>query len=166
MNIFYLHSDTKKCAEMHCDKHVVKMILETAQLLSTAHRIFTTQQISNNSENSILYKATHKNHPSAVWARKSQKNYLWLSSLLRNLCLEYTYRYGKIHAVEQKGLLQFLSENIPVNMPDDAFTEPPQCMPDEFKRDGNSIAAYRQYYAIGKKHLLTYKKREPPKFLS
>lgn len=93
MNIFYLHSDAKECAVMHCDKHVVKMILETAQLLSTAHRLL------DGNDDPILYKATHKNHPSAIWTRKSQKNYLWLTSLLQNLCQEYTYRYGKIHAV-------------------------------------------------------------------
>ena len=80
MNIFYLHENPQRCAEMHCDKHVVKMILETAQLLSTAHHEI-------DGEPSIeCYKATHKNHPSAVWARENRSNYIWLWNLLNSLC--------------------------------------------------------------------------------
>ena len=67
MNIFYLHKDPKTCAEMHCDKHVVKMVLEYAQLLSTAHRVLDGDEWADKAQ---LYKATHKNHPSAIWARE------------------------------------------------------------------------------------------------
>ena len=89
MNIFYLHYDTKKCAEMHVDKHCVKMILEYAQLLSTAHRVLDgresiTLSLSGRKKkvwtiddhrNNVLYSATHINHPSAIWVRQSLENY-------------------------------------------------------------------------------------------
>ena len=77
MNIFYLDRDPHEAARLQCDKHVVKMILETAQLLSTAHNELDGGQIA--------YKTTHKNHPSAVWARKSLDNYLWLYRHLEGL---------------------------------------------------------------------------------
>jgi hypothetical protein len=99
MNIFYLDHDTEKCAEYHVDKHVVKMILEYCQLLSTAHRLSDGLQepgFSKTGRNvkrwrlldnrdSVLYQATHVNHPSAVWARASRENYLWLADLLNKL---------------------------------------------------------------------------------
>ena len=111
MNIFYLHPDPKTCAEYHVDKHCVKMILETCQLLSTAHRVLDgveTMAKSKTGRNvkrwvlpdnreTIVYSATHMNHPSAVWCRQNRDNYYWLWCLLKSLCDEYTYRYGKIH---------------------------------------------------------------------
>ena len=126
MNIFYLHEDTKECAKQHLDKHVVKMILEYAQLLSTAHRFLdgiqvvglsksgrkqTRYELSDNRDG-ILYSATHINHPSAIWVRKSKENYIWLSNMLLALCGEYTYRYGKTHKVERDGLCFVLLKNM------------------------------------------------------
>ena len=103
MNIFYLDHDVAKCAEMHNDKHVVKMILEYCQLLSTAHRYLDgVEQIGqtktgrnvkrwklNDERDTILYSATHINHPSAVWCRQTAANYHWLYKLLVELCKEY-----------------------------------------------------------------------------
>jgi len=114
MNIFYLDNDPKVCAEMHNDKHCIKMILEYAQLLSTAHRVLDgtlsvglsetgrkqTRYVLPDNRESKLYVATHINHPSAIWVRKSYANYVWLSKLLTELCREYTYRYGKVHKVQ------------------------------------------------------------------
>ena len=107
MNIFYLHRDVDTCAEMHNDKHVVKMILEYAQLLSTAHRVLDGEEyifFKNgrkkrvwdliDERQPILYMATHLNHPSSIWVRQNHQNYIWLSQLLYALCKEYTYRYG------------------------------------------------------------------------
>lgn len=139
MNIFYLDRNAKVAASYHCDKHVVKMILESAQLLSTAHHII-------DGEPSIeCYKATHKNHPSALWARHTGLNYRWLWELTENLCREYTLRYKKTHKVEGSGLLERL-ENKPYELSDGTFSEPPQCMPDEYKVANNSVEAYRNYY--------------------
>lgn len=136
MNIFYLAHNPRDCAEMHCDKHVVKMILETAQLLSTAHHMLGSD---------APYKVTHKNHPSAVWARSGLKQYNWLYGLLNALSDEYTLRYGKVHLTWQK-CSEALSE-APRGIPDTDWTEPPQCMPDECKHK-STIMAYRRYYLL------------------
>lgn len=138
MNIFYLDQDPRTAAEMHCDKHVVKMILESAQLLSTAHHILDGKKDG-------LYKPTHKNHPSAVWARSAESNYTWLHSLLHYLCAEYTARYGKVHKVKRDGMLHLLGY-IPDNISTANFSAPPQCMPDTYKVEGDTVQAYRNYY--------------------
>lgn len=144
MNIFYLSRDVTECARYHCDKHVVKMILEYAQLLSTAHRVldgdFAASRLG-------CYKATHVNHPSAVWVRASRDHYDWLVSLFDALCREYTHRYGKHHKCESMhGLL-----NVPENIPEAGWTDPPQCMPDEYKQD-DTVQAYRDYIVGAKSH--------------
>jgi hypothetical protein len=105
MNIFYLDEDPKICAQYHCDKHVVKMIIEYAQLLSTAHRVLDgfegygasksgNRQVKiwtiHDSRDEILYKATHVNHPSNIWTRSSVKNYHYMFQLWHYLCLEYS----------------------------------------------------------------------------
>jgi len=171
MNIFYLDNDTRVCAEMHNDKHLVKMILEYAQLLSTAHRILDGTEYTRLSKTGrkqtayglpddlepILYSATHINHPSAVWCRQSAANYMWLAELLEQLCGEYTYRYGKVHKVERDGLMQTLKNNIPKNIENKPFTEPTPAMPDDCKVPGSSLASYRNYYINNKTHLASWK---------
>jgi hypothetical protein len=176
MNIFYLHNDTRLCAEQHVDKHVVKMILEYAQLLSTAHRMLDgTEYIDASSGRKIrrwkveekkleesLFKASHINHPSAIWARKTDQNYMWLAELLEQTCVEYTYRYGKVHSVERSGLMQMLKNNFPMNLPIGEFTEPPPAMPDDCKVPGNSIQSYHNYYIQKKNHFAKWKNRPTP----
>jgi hypothetical protein len=159
MNIFYLDSNPKSCAEMHLDKHVVKMILEYAQLLSTAHRVIDGEEFWDKTANgrkikrwrmyldsmeNNLYKATHINHPSAVWVRQSFANYNWLYVLWRELMSEYTYRYMKRHACEK--LIPYLSKKPHRISNDNPFTEPPPAMPDYCKVNGDSVASYRNYY--------------------
>ena len=178
MNIFYLDRDVIKCAEMHNDKHCVKMILEYAQLLSTAHRVIDgiiTEGVSttgrkrksyflSDSRESILYVATHINHPSAIWVRQSRDNYAWLFQLLDKLCKEYTYRYERIHKVESSGLLDKLWF-VPSGIAEHAsFTEPTPAMPDEVKIVGDSLASYRNYYIKNKAHLASWKKRNIPEW--
>lgn len=158
MNIFYLDHDPKVCATMHLDKHCVKMILEYAQLLSTAHRVLDGDRRADNDN---FYKATHINHPSAIWVRKSYKNYYWLHELLECLCNEYTYRYNKIHKVQESGLLQKLSR-LPVCIGIDKFTEPTPAMPDDCKIENNSIESYRKYYQLYKSHIANWKMRNIP----
>ena len=182
MNIFYLSTDIKKCAEYHTDKHTVKMILEYSQLLSTAHRVIdgypyvkfsqsgrrnTAYRLANEEMNTKLYSATHINHPSAVWVRQSAENYMWLCSLLDELCREYTYRYGKIHKIERDGLLDILYTTIPKFIPrDKSFTEPTPAMDTQYIIKGDSIASYRNYYKNGKKHLHSWKNRNVPEFIT
>jgi hypothetical protein len=183
VNIFYLDKNPQKCAEMHVDKHCVKMILEYAQLLSTAHRVLDgvlTDGLSqsgrkrklyvlNDSRDTILYSATHVNHPSAVWCRQSDSNYMWLAELLEECCKEYSYRYGKIHKVESSGLMQSLKNIFPKNIPNKPFTEPTPAMPDECKVPGNSLMSYHNYYNMNKSHLWSWKgkinSRPVPKWL-
>jgi len=179
MNIFYLSNNVTECAEQHVDKHCVKMILEYAQLLSTAHRFLdgTVGIVKQNGRNlkqytltnplleNILYKATHANHPSAVWVRLSAENYQWLTCLLAALCTEYTYRYKRVHKVESSGLLNTLLFNVPKNIPFRKFSEPTPAMPDEFKT-ASSIESYRNYYTGSKSHMFVWKNREVPNWIT
>ena len=169
-NIFYLDKNPKICASYHVDKHCVKMILEYAQLLSTAHRIIDGMEVIiakkkywqlPDNRNEILYSATHLNHPSAIWARANNENYMWLVKLLQELSCEYTYRYGKIHKVEKSGLLKELF-CLPNNIYQDKFFTPPSVMPDELIIEGNSVESYRNYYNASKQQLFSWKKRDVP----
>lgn len=176
MNIFYLDHNVETCAQQHVDKHVVKMILEYAQLLSTAHRFIDGQQYTDKTSNNrsikrwslqdsreqLLYKATHVNHPSAIWTRGSISNYLWLADLLTKLCSEYTYRYGKVHKCQVDGLVGFLSKNVPHNISTDKFTQPTPAMPDKYKVFDDSIQSYRNYYIGDKVRMAKWSKREKP----
>ena len=156
MNIFFLDYNTKKCAEYHCDKHVVKMILETAQLLCGVHH--TTNQVSDE----VPYKLSHKNHPCAIWARESLSNYLYLCDLGLELCKEYTYRYGKRHKSQQ--VIEWCMINKP-QIPDIDFTTPPKAMPDEYKVI-DVVESYRNYYMGAKKDFAVWKNRNIPEWFS
>lgn len=154
MNIFFLSRNAKKCAQWHCDKHVVKMICEYAQLLSTAHHTLDT--IEPEDDRNILYKKTHQNHPCAVWTRESNKNYEWLYELFCNLCDEYILRYNKIHKTDKN--LRAILRNTPVEIPDDEFTEPPQAMPDEYKVENDVVLSYRIFYVFSKSRFAQWSK--------
>ena len=147
MNIFYLDKRPDYAAEMHCDKHCVKMILEYGQMLSTAHRELD-EDVSG-----ILYKSTHKNHPSTIWTRSSKQHYDWLFRLFRMLSAEYTLRYSngefKMHKTWIK--LGKVLETAPKNIVDNGWVDPPQCMPDHCK-DDDVVKAYRNYYIKEKKN--------------
>ena len=153
MNIFFLSWHPKIAAEYHCDKHVVKMIIETAQMLYSAH--------SHPPENA--YKQTHKNHPCTIWARYSLFNYMWLCSLGIWLCKEYTFRYGKIHKTQSH--IEWLFNNPPVFQRTNG-TYPAQAMPIEYKRE-SPIKAYETYYKESKvkRGFVKYTRREIPSFL-
>ena len=187
MNIFYLNNDPKICAEMHLDKHVVKMILEYAQLLSTAHRVLdgtVSTRLSKSGRkqqyypladerDNFLYSATHVNHPSAVWVRYSYENYEWLYKLFIALLDEYTHRYGRIHATAR--LINALYTP-PIHIPKGiGFTEPTPAMPNEVKvlrevatdrYEIDSIESYHKYYIHNKVHIAKWTKREIPLWYS
>ena len=171
MNIFYLSADPREAAEMHVDKHVVKMIVESCQLLSTAHRVLDGVKVDKtwkleDGRDGALYKATHINHPSAIWVRQSRANYDWLAQLTQELCKEYTHRYEKIHKCERDGLVESLLHNHPSSIPSEpSFTEPTPAMPDQYKVSGNSVESYRNYYLGEKQHIFSWKKRNPPAWL-
>ena len=171
MNIFMLDNSPEKCARYHNDKHTVKMILEYAQLLSTAHRILdgvpsrveyltstgksrtkTVYTVPRN--DSILYAATHINHPSAVWVRESDNNYQWLYTTAKELCKEYTRRYERRHKTEDVIDALF---SPPKNIPQGPMTTLPLAMPKEYQKE-NPVAAYRNYYRLGKAHIANWDK--------
>ena len=126
------------------------MILESAQMLCTVHHKYMGEDAD------VPYKATHRNHPSTVWAARSAQNYEWLYRHFIALCEEYTKRYGKTHLsiTKCKEPLRLA----PINIPHVEFKQPPQCMPDEYK-DKCSIQAYWNYY-IGEKHVVANLKTE------
>ena len=176
MNIFYLHEDPRQCAEWMVDKHVVKMILETAQLLSTAHRILDGEESIDTSSgrkkkvyklyddrDTTLYSATHINHPSAVWARQSVSNYNWLVDHLFALADEYTYRYSKTHATMTK--LGYHIQSPPLNLKEWDMTPMPSCMDEQYKIGDDPIANYRNYYKYGKASMHSWKKRQAPEWI-
>ena len=154
MNIFYLDSDPIVAARVQYNKHVVKMILESAQMLCTAHHHYAELY---NYTTFVPYKKAHYNHPSTIWVRGNISQYRWLYNHMIALGDEYTKRYGKTHLsiTKCKRTLQFH----PNGMPDGFFTEPPQCMPDEYKVEGNSVKAYWNYY-IGEKYIVADPKKE------
>ena len=157
MNIFYLNRKPDIAAQMMCDKHVVKMILESAQMLSTAHRVLDGDEYADRVG---LYKMTHKNHPSSKWARSTDENYDWLWAHMDALMKEYTYRYGKHHATER--MIHDLWKP-PYNLPVGDFTDPPQCMPDYCKNE-DVVTAYHKYYIMEKSDFATWKRRDKPEW--
>lgn len=158
MNIFYLHENPVKAAWMMCDKHVIKMILETAQMLSTAHRIL------DGADYPSLYKATHKNHPSTIWARETSENYYWLADHFHALNEEYRYRYGKDHLSYTK--LYDILRKKPKNIRRAGMTPMPQCMPEQYKVESNSVQAYRNYYQGEKAGFAKWTRREQPEWFN
>lgn len=151
MNIFYLHESLPTCARYHVDGHVVKMILESAQMLCTAINLTGGES---------PYQSVHQNHPCTVWARTSLSNWRWLRDLTIELNKEFIFRYsGKDHASYR--VVMGLSEP-PIE--DLGITERPQCVHDAFKRD-DPILAYRLYYVRSKQHLHKWTKRKIPPFM-
>ena len=154
MNIFRVDDDPQHAARALCDKHVVKMVLETAQLLSGVLAWYNLP---------YKYRKTHMQHPCAIWARQGRENYTWLALHGLELCHEYTYRYEKEHASTQVIVKALASR---AQIPDGVTSEQPQCMPDEFKRT-NVVDAYRAYYR-GKRNLMktvmTWKNRQKPEW--
>ena len=168
MNIFYLDPDPAVCAKMHVDRHVCKMVIEYAQLMSTAHRVLDGEMYLDKTSNNRsikrwrllderetrLMKPTMMNHPSAIWLRQSNENYLWLYKMWCELLSEFTYRYGKIHATAR--LIPDLAK-VPDNCPVGKFTGPTPAMPDDCKVIGNSLQSYHNYYVMKKEHLWSWK---------
>ena len=161
MNVFVLSTDPVEAARMHCDKHVPKMIVESAQMISTAHRMLDGHTIKKPSKSGkriinywehpdpideeLLYKAVHHNHPCTVWTRESLHNYNWHYELFAELCNEFTKRFKKTHLTES--LLLERLKKAPVNIPHAGFTpfrlamsNLPECITED------PVESYRNYY--------------------
>lgn len=181
MNIFFLDKDPAICAKMHVDKHVVKMVIEYAQLLSTAHRMLDGTQWTdygkkgqkirrwrhpNPEWDAILYKASHIGHPSQKWAMESEANYQWLAQLWVELCKEYTYRYKRVHMTQEK--LDGILQNTPMNLRGNIWKQPPPAM-SHFPQcivEGDSLASYHNYYVAAKRSFAIWTERETPLWFS
>jgi len=150
MNIFLLDENPELAAKYHCDKHVVKMILEGAQILCTVLHLCGQ---------SAPYKKTHVKHPCCLWAMESLSNWLWLKDFVLALNDEKIYRYGTPH----KSAMVAMELETP-NIPDKGLTPFAQAMPDKY-RNCNPIRAYRKYYLCNKKHITTWKNRPIPYFM-
>ena len=185
INIFFVDFDPKIAAQSLVDKHVVKMILESCQLLSTAHRILDGTEFTekkyvegsfparyrnlkrwklHDSRDNIIYQATHVNHPSAVWCRQSVENYNWLVDHFYALMQEYTYRYNKQHKCY--GELSYMLQSPPKNLETYDMTLMPSAMADEYKISDDPIVNYRNYYKLGKTRMHSWKNRQPPEWIS
>ena len=180
MNIFSLDESPVTSAEMMCDKHIPKMIVEAGQMLSTAHRMldgYTEKRPSvsgkrmvnywvhpNPNMEEVLYKAVHHKHPSTVWTMESKDNYLWHYNHFLALCSEFLVRFGKKHMTYDK--LKDILSNPPNNIPDIGLTEFAQAMSHypECKVEGNPIQAYRNYYHAAKSFAKWEKGRSAPEW--
>jgi len=152
MNIFVLSENPKEAARMQCDKHVIKMILESAQMLCIVF-----------SQNEAPYKHTHVNHPCTKWARESYKNYQWLLSHAFELCNEYTLRYGKIHKCQT--IIQWCSDNVNKSLFNKIEQTPfAQAMPDKYKQN-DTVSAYRNYYLNEKMKFAKWKNNDKPDWI-
>lgn len=155
MNIFFLDRDPAVAAQLHCDKHVVKMVLETAQILSSVHHRY---------ENPVTYKPTHQKHPCVLWAGSSPMHYRWTQQLGEHLSRVYTHRHGKQH---KSGKLIRGELELPpfrLAMSPVFWEDPPQCMPDEHK-DTDPVLAYQRYYRVAKYGITTWAMSVIPEFM-
>lgn len=173
MNIFVLDSSPHVSAEYMCDKHIVKMILESCQLLSTAHRVldgtklitrknnrkYTTYKMQHNFLDNFLYKSTMVNHPCSIWCRETDSNYIWLSTHTISLLDEYTKRYNKNHASYQLGV--WLEGHIPQNIELGDMTPFALAMPDKYKTEC-AVQSYRNYYINDKSKFAKWKNNNIP----
>lgn len=153
MNIFVLDLNPKKCAQYHLNSHVVKMVLETSQILCGVH------WMSEGGQYDIPYKLSHKNHPCSIWARECIENYKWLCELGIELSKEYTLRYGKRHKSED--VIDWCISNPPKIHINGKMTPFALAMPDECKV-GNPVESYRIYYMTEKRKIAVWKNREIP----
>jgi hypothetical protein len=149
MNIFVLDKNPQKAAQYHNDRHVVKMILESAQLLSTACRL---------SDVPCGYQITHVNHPCSQWTRESLSNWRWLKELAYYLNQEYKFRFKQSRDHRAYALIKELPEP---DIPDRGLTKFVQAMPNQYQ-DQDVVKAYRCYYRQGKKHLGQWSNQVPP----
>ncbi len=150
MNIFVLDYDIKKCAEYHCDQHVIKMILESVQIMCTAlHKKGIPAP----------YKPTHQKHPCVLWVEESYENFVWLKKLATALNDEYRYRFKKNTDHRSITVLNEISDH---NYENHGLTDFAQAMPEKYKVPGNPVQAYRNFYIGEKMHFARWSKRKVP----
>ena len=184
MNIFILDEDPVVAAQLQCDKHVVKMIVECAQMLSTAHRMLDGEeyrapsksgkrivkkwQLQQNDD--IVYSAVHMGHPCTVWTMESSDNYQWHYEHFIALCMEYQYRYGKVHSTDAK--LRDILKALPVNIKQGktpyklAMSSNPECVINDLGGT-NAVESYRNFYQTKQERFkMIWTKRKQPEWFN
>jgi len=175
MNIFVVQSSPHEAARDLCDKHVVKMIVESAQMLSTAHRVLDGEPAIRLSKNGrkikhwihpeyddVLCLATMVNHPCTRWAMETSSNYDWLWHHAWGLMFEYTKRYGKKHSMHD---LMGILAGCPNNIKDGSLTPFAQAMPEQYRCE-DAVTAYRKYYIGEKKRFAKWAKTPVPSWFA
>lgn len=153
MNIFVLDRDPGRSAKMHCDQHVVKMILESAQILCTVLHGRGVQ---------APYRSTHRQHPCVLWADASYDNYAWLIRLARALHAEYRYRFGEERTHASLRVVEFADTYV---FESKGMTPFEQCVPEAYRSSGNPVRAYRAYYRAEKLPFARWTRRPIPRCL-
>lgn len=148
MNIFVVSETPEEAARMLCDQHVVKMILESFQLLATVLRFHgAPESCLPRTSKDTPFRPTHVHHPCAVWTRSTRGNFDWLVRHVEGLCAEYTVRYGKQHALERWiDAVRYGRKYVP----DGPTTEFARAMPEPYKNAHTTVDAYRAYYRFEK----------------
>ena len=173
MNIFAVDEHPIRAAHQMVDKHVVKMILEAGQMLSTSHRVLDGDEYYDKTKNGRrikrwslsderddkLWKASFVNHPCTRWTMESRMNYRWHATHALALCREYTHRYEKVH--NSQGLIEYLFNREPLNIREGGLTKFAVAMPDQYKVEC-SVESYRNYYRGEKAYFAKWKNRETP----
>ncbi len=154
MNIFVLDLDIETCAQYHADQHVIKMILESAQMLCT---VLHQQGIP------APYRPTHAHHPCTLWAGASLRNWIWLRTLTLELNKEYRYRYERTRDHKSAVVVKSLPQP---PLTDHGLTEFAQVMPDQYRVPGDAVQAYRNFYIGEKSSFATWTKRTRPAWFS
>lgn len=164
MNLFILDLNPEKIAEYMFDKHLVKIILEAVQMLSTASRVLEPEK----NHSAYLYKIAHLNHPVSIWVRESLDNYLWTIHLVEAMHNEWKFRYDVPKSKNHKSyeLAMYLKINHPPKglFPKNGLTSFAQAMPDNYKKTQDPVLAYRIYYVSDahKRNIATWRKRNRP----
>ena len=151
MNIFVLSNDPVEAASMMCDKHVLKMIIESGQMLCAAHE-----------PGFAPWKRTHYNHPCSIWTRTTTSNYHWLVEHGLALCREYTKRYGKLHKSEE--VIQWCKKNVPPSVPEGPLTPFAIAIKDPKHHLNSAVESYRAYYKADKARFAKWKNTSPPEW--
>jgi len=181
VNIFILDKNPVIAAQQQCDKHIVKMVTESAQMLSTAHRLLdgvmelrpskSGKRMKkywklNDEREDVLMKNVHENHPCTKWTMQSKTNYHWHYLHYAALAEEYEYRYGKLHGsfnrdTELGKILSQFPENIPEGGQTPfalAMKANPECI-----ALNDPIEAYRAFYQTKQDRFkMTWSKRQVP----
>ena len=154
MNIFVLDRNVKKCAQYHCDQHVTKMILESAQIMCTA---------LNTMGFKTPYKSTHGKHPCVLWVEESYSNFIWLTQLAIELNTEYKYRYEKVDDHKSIHVIREIENS---KFSDKGLTEFAQAVPEKYKYRGSAVRAYRSFYRGEKVNFARWTKRPIPRWMN